>query len=111
MNERLKLALALGLASAFGLTACQQQAEEQAVAETATAESAAPATDAVIADQPKTLGSGIDMSGFDTTVRPQDDFFEYVNGKWVAETPFPGDRARWGTFDKLRENAQEDVRA
>ncbi|MGK2926140.1 MAG: M13 family metallopeptidase, partial [Lysobacterales bacterium] len=43
--------------------------------------------------------------------RPQDDFFEYVNGKWVAETPFPGDRARWGTFDKLRENAQEDVRA
>ena len=32
------------------------------------------------------LGSGIDLSGFDTSVRPQDDLFGYVNGKWIAET-------------------------
>ena len=42
-------------------------------------------------------GSGIDMSGMDTNVRPQDDFFDYMNGKWVAETELPADRARWGT--------------
>jgi len=57
------------------------------------------------------LGSGIDMTGFDTSVRPQDDFFDYVNGKWVAETELPADRARWGTFDALREKSQEDVKA
>ena len=43
-------------------------------------------------------------------MRPQDDFFESVNGKWVAETPLPPDRARWGSFDLLNENAQKDVR-
>ena len=111
MNARLKLALALGLVSAFGLASCQQQAEEQAAADTAAAEPVAPQTVAEAAHEPRALGSGIDTSGFDTTVRPQDDFFDSVNGKWVAETPFPGDRARWGTFDMLRENAQKDVRA
>ena len=60
---------------------------------------------------PVELGSGIDMSGFDTAVRPQDDFFDYVNGKWVAETELPADRARWGTFDALREKSQEDIRS
>jgi endothelin-converting enzyme/putative endopeptidase len=58
-----------------------------------------------------TLASGIDRSGFDEEVRPQDDFFAYVNGRWVREAEMPADRARWGTFDKLRENSQADVRA
>ena len=50
------------------------------------------------------LGSGIDMSGFDSAVRAQDDLFSHVNGKWVAETEMPADKARWGTFDRLVEN-------
>lgn len=111
MNERLKLALALGLASLLGLAGCRQQAEEQTAAQApAAAEPEAAAQADPATTLPAALGSGIDMSGFDTSVRPQDDFFDYVNGKWVAETPFPGDRARWGTFDMLRENAQRDVR-
>ena len=34
---------------------------------------------------------GIDVSGMDVSVRPQDDFFRYVNGKWADDTPIPGD--------------------
>jgi endothelin-converting enzyme/putative endopeptidase len=56
------------------------------------------------------LSSGIDFSGFNTEVRPQDDFFEYANGKWVAETEIPGDRSRWGTFDILRDASEADIR-
>jgi len=99
------LALAAAVTAALGLSACQQQAEEApAVSQTdAPAETAAPA--------PAELTSGIDTSGFDMNVRAQDDFFSHVNGKWVAETVMPADKARWGTFDKLRENAQKDVRA
>ena len=106
MNIRLKLALALAVI--VGLSACKQQAEEPAEEQSSVAE---PAAETMAAAEPPALGSGIDMSGFDTGVRPQDDFFDHVNGKWVAETPLPADRARWGSFDILRENAQKDVRA
>jgi endothelin-converting enzyme/putative endopeptidase len=107
MNIRLKPISALAIVSVLALSACQRGAEAPAEGTTDVA-SGAPAE--AVATEPAELGSGIDMSGFDTDVRPQDDFFDHVNGKWVAETPLPADRARWGTFDMLRENAQKDVR-
>ncbi len=57
------------------------------------------------------LGSGIDQGGFDPTVRVQDDFFDAINGGWLKSTEIPGDRARWGTFDILRDKSEADVRA
>jgi predicted metalloendopeptidase len=54
---------------------------------------------------------GIDTAGMDLSVRPQDDFFRYVNGRWVDNTPIPGDQSGYGTFAMLRDRAQEDVRA
>ncbi|MBT8064138.1 MAG: M13 family metallopeptidase [Gammaproteobacteria bacterium] len=108
MNIRLKAAVAAALAATFGLAACQQQSGGEASAPETVAE-AAPEAAAAPAAEP-VLGSGIDFSGFDPNVRPQDDFFDHVNGKWVAETDLPADRARWGTFDKLREQSQEDIR-
>ncbi|NNF61558.1 MAG: M13 family metallopeptidase [Gammaproteobacteria bacterium] len=57
------------------------------------------------------LSSGVDNTGFDPTVRVQDDFFEALNGGWVKNTEIPADRARWGTFNILGEKSQEDVRA
>lgn len=53
---------------------------------------------------------GIDAAGMDPSVRPQDDFFRYVNGRWVDNTPIPGDLATYGTFAILRDHAQEAVR-
>ena len=53
---------------------------------------------------------GIDTAGMDLSVRPQDDFFRYVNGAWVDKTPIPADLATYGTFATLRDRAQEVVR-
>ncbi|GEM52889.1 M13 family metallopeptidase [Empedobacter brevis] len=43
----------------------------------------------------------------DKTVRPQDDLYNYVNGNWMKITEIPSDRARWGSFDELRENTDK----
>ena len=55
--------------------------------------------------------SGITLENMDTSVRPGDDFFSFVNGKWLAETEIPADRSTYGGFGILRDEAQEDVRA
>ena len=56
------------------------------------------------------LSSGIDFNRVDTTVRPQDDFYRHVNGKWLKEFKLPDDKSRYATFTILREKAREDVK-
>jgi putative endopeptidase len=60
---------------------------------------------------PKAPVSGIDSQYFDPAVRVQDDFFDHLNGKWLKSTEIPADKARWGAFDKLADDAQPHVRA
>ena len=43
----------------------------------------------------------------DAPAAPCDDFYEHVNGAWLAATPLPADRARIGSFDALRERNRE----
>jgi putative endopeptidase len=50
---------------------------------------------------------GINLSYMDKSVRPQDDFFSYVNGNWVKTTQIPSDKASWGSFNALRENVDD----
>ena len=52
------------------------------------------------------LTSGIDTTTFDHSVRPQDDFFRYVNGAWLKKTEIPADASSWGAFQELRENSR-----
>jgi endothelin-converting enzyme/putative endopeptidase len=47
----------------------------------------------------------------DTSVRPQDDFFRYVNGTWLETAEIPADRTNTGVFMDLRDKAREDVKA
>ena len=54
---------------------------------------------------------GINLEYMDKTVSPADDFFRYVNGKWLDVTDIPADRARWGSFDELRQKTDEDALA
>jgi putative endopeptidase len=54
--------------------------------------------------------SGIDLSAIDPTVRPQQDFWQFANGKWLAATPIPPDRSGWDTFTALRETTQQQLR-
>lgn len=105
MNYKLTITLAI----LVGLYGCQQESEQAAVTPQAEAPAAAPTVE--VESVAAELTSGIDQSEFSETVRPQDDFFDYVNGPWVANTEMPADRARWGTFDALREQSNKDVRA
>jgi putative endopeptidase len=58
------------------------------------------------AQSPTALQSGIDTGFFDSSVRPQDDFYQYVNGKWLATTDIPSDRPAYGAAIKLYDDAQ-----
>jgi predicted metalloendopeptidase len=55
--------------------------------------------------------SGLDASAFDTTVRPQDDLFRYVNGTWLKSAEIPADRPFTGSFVALRDRSEADIRA
>jgi putative endopeptidase len=54
---------------------------------------------------------GINTSYMDRSVKPNDDFFRFVNGTWFDNTEIPADRTRWGSFDELRKNTDEDVKS
>jgi putative endopeptidase len=54
--------------------------------------------------------SGIDETCFDKSVRPQDDLFRAVNGRWLAETEIPADRSDYGSFAILADNVETDLR-
>jgi endothelin-converting enzyme/putative endopeptidase len=90
----------LAACAALNLAACS---DDGAVAPGA---ASAPAT-------PKpTFGTfGIDTAAMDTSVKPGDDFYRYVNGKWLATFEMPPDKARYGAFDALRDKSETDVRA
>lgn len=59
----------------------------------------------------KALTSGITFDNIDKSVRPQDDFYMYVNGAWMKKAEIPGDRTNIGAFYDLREHARDDVKA
>ncbi|MFT6977821.1 MAG: putative endopeptidase [Shewanella psychromarinicola] len=87
-----------------GLSACNNEkaivAPAADVAKTATATAVAQA-----------LTSGINFDNIDKSVRPQDDFYMYVNGAWLNKADIPSDRTSIGAFYDLRENARDDVKA
>lgn len=89
MNKAILGALALTVLVGCG----QQQGAEQA------------AQDAL---QPR---SGILVENMNPDVRPGEDFFAYVNGKWVADTEIPADKSSYSVFSSLNDEAQEHVRA
>ena len=47
--------------------------------------------------------------GMDLDVRPQDDLFGHVNGRWLDETDIPADRSSWGPFVQLADVAEAQV--
>jgi putative endopeptidase len=58
----------------------------------------------------QTLPSGIAVDDLDAAVRPQDDLYRHVNGKWIERTEIPSDKARYGSFLVLAEEAEKAVR-
>ncbi|GAB3468970.1 M13 family peptidase [Massilia terrae] len=56
------------------------------------------------------LSAGIATQFFDDGVRAQDDFYEHVNGKWMKTTDIPADKSSWGSFQKLQDDTQPQLR-
>ena len=56
------------------------------------------------------MRSGLDLNHIDSAVRPQDDLFRFMNGKWLKESQIPEDRASDGAFYWLYEQAEKQVK-
>src|ERR1700686_4251419 len=77
---------------------------------------AALAEDAKLAAPPSTTAQrygtwGVDLDGMDRSVKPGDDFFKYVNGKWAATTQIPADKTAYGAFAVLGDLSEARVHA
>jgi putative endopeptidase len=102
----LRKPLALSLTTLAAMTSCAAPSSTtsarpvEATAVTATAARAKPK-----------LGSfGVDVTGLDPATKPGKDFYTFAGGSWMKENQIPADRARWGMFDALREEADTNVR-
>lgn len=56
------------------------------------------------------LSAGIDPASFSSVISPASDLFRYVNGPWIDTYRLPDDRSRYGSFDKLAEDAENQIR-
>ena len=52
----------------------------------------------------------LDPATFDTSIRPQDDLFRHVNGKWLAETQIPAEKVSYGTLAEMGDRVDEQLR-
>jgi predicted metalloendopeptidase len=52
---------------------------------------------------------GINISFMDKSVKPNEDFYKFVNGGWLKKTEIPADKTRWGTYDELRQKTDIDA--
>lgn len=89
MTTNSKILSFWGLLLLLGMTSCKEGAKE----EIAEANSV----------------SGINLEFMDTNVKPNDDFFRYVNGRWLDNTKIPDDRTSWGSFHELIKNTDQDA--
>jgi putative endopeptidase len=56
------------------------------------------------------LHSGLDLSYVDSSVRPQDDLYGYMNGKWLHTFQLPPDKALVGSFSNIEDVTEEQLR-
>jgi len=64
-----------------------------------------------VACQTKQLGSGIDLTMMDKSVHPQADFYRYMNGTWLKTFDIPADKSNYGSFEKLGDLSEKNLRA
>jgi putative endopeptidase len=93
----MRLSLLLAASTAALLAGCDKQA-------------AAPAAPPAPPPPKVAMGTfGVDTAQMDTSVKAGDDFYKYVNGKWLAATTMPADKASYGSFNALRDTTDANV--
>lgn len=55
------------------------------------------------------LQDNINVTNLDSTVNPGNDFYQFATGGWQKLNPIPDEYARYGSFDKLREENQKQI--
>jgi putative endopeptidase len=55
--------------------------------------------------------SGIDLQYVDASVRPQDDLYRYLNGKWLRTFQLPADKGLVVSFTVVQDKTEEQLRA
>ncbi|KFI07864.1 M13 family metallopeptidase [Massilia sp. BSC265] len=95
----MKRSLCSTLIAGLFAVAVQAGAHETAATPNTVAPSAAAAASA----------SGIDVAAMDTSVRAQDDFFRYTQGKWLKDVDIPSDRSSWSAFSIAQERVEQQV--
>lgn len=105
MNLKTRHPLALALAAALALSACQPAQESVAPTQTTQAPATpAPAVDLATLKTPLVRFQAGDL---DASIPACGDFNAHVNGTWLAANPVPGDRTTWGSFESLVERSLE----
>jgi putative endopeptidase len=96
--------IALAFAVSLAIAACQPSNPPAPPAVSVTA--AKPA-----AAKPENGAWGIDLSNMDASIKPGDDFYSYVNGKWNQRTEIPADKQEVGGLNTLQDKALEQTKA
>lgn len=91
------------LALTLSLAACSNAGTDTKTAATAKV--------AQMAAKPVLGSFGVATENMDKSVKPGDNFFEYVNGGWLSKTEIPADKSRYGSFNILADEAEERVKA
>lgn len=66
-------------------------------------------TEPNVSQSQQQLTSGVMKENMDTSVDPGDNFYQYVNGSWLDTVEIPADKSSYGSFQILRDAAQDDV--
>ena len=66
---------------------------------------------ALAACAPKSKAPALDLSYFDTSVSPKEDFYQYATGGWQKNNPLKPEFSRYGSFDAIAEKTQENLNA
>lgn len=67
-----------------------------------------PAAPAPLESPKEAPEKGLDFTTFDKSIRPQDDFYDFVNGSWMKTAQIPADKSTWGSFNKLAEDTDNN---
>jgi putative endopeptidase len=100
--------LALGIAGAASAHQAHRCIDDACTMQSLIAEEGQGSAGTAIA-APRMGTWGIDTAGMDTSAKPGDDFFAYVNGNWAKNTPIPSDKSSFGAFLALRDLSEARV--
>lgn len=54
--------------------------------------------------------TAIDVSSFDSTYRPGDDFYEFINAKWISNNPIPATESSWRAFEVVDDSVRNKLK-